>query len=116
MTLIFSHRSPITGLFALSDTVVSTLPKYAQEIELPFRADTLSHHAKGYALKGLQQKTTIARRTMLMWAGSAIVARALFEVILEKSDAGGDLVDIREIMSRSGLSEQELGEISLIYH
>lgn len=117
MTLIFSHISPITGLFALSD-ILTSIPAQdeAGQVTIPFRDTPMQHSNAGHELAGTMQKSVIFGRTMVMFAGRVIVARAVIERIRELSDDGEREVDLEATVRGSGLSDAELSEVSLIYH
>jgi|CXWL01.1.fsa_nt_gi hypothetical protein len=117
MTLIFSHVNPDTGLFALSD-ILASRPTQADPapISIPFRQEPLKHANAGYSLAGTIQKSVIFGRTLVLFAGTVVVARAVIEHIRSASDEGQNEIDLLELLDASGLSAKELDAVSLIYH
>lgn len=119
LTLIASHRSRITGLFTLSDTIVSkpeAPPGDFPGLRLPARDGPVRHANKGLEIAGLMQKSIIFGRTMVMWAGRAIVAETLIKNIRDASADGKDQINLEGVVTNSGLTEDEQRDVSLIYH
>lgn len=117
MTFIVSHVSAKTGLLAASDVLISR-PEVAgsSPIKLPTRDKPIRHVSAGYELAGTCQKMVIFKRTMILLAGSLIMARAIIEQIRRESNDGEDHVDPQKIVANMGFSEKELSEVSIIYH
>jgi len=117
MTLIFSHVNPNTGLFALSD-ILASRPSHTDPapISIPFRQEPLTHANAGYSLAATIQKSVIFGRTMILFAGTVVIARAIIEQIRSASDDGQNKIDLMELLDASGLSAKELDAVSLIYH
>lgn len=117
MTLIFSHIDPTAGLFAASDILVSRPAKSdSPAILIPFREQPLQHVSGGYALVGTMQKSVIFGRTMVSFADSVAVAKAVIDRIRAVSRDGQDQIDLFKVLSDSGLSEAELKQVALIYY
>lgn len=117
MTLIFSYISPITGLFAVSDILISRPKKDVPiSVSIPFRENPFEHSSRDYALAGTSQKSVIFGRTMISFADSVMVARAVIKYIREVSDDGQIEINLEKTMEDSGLSQKELDQVCLIYH
>jgi hypothetical protein len=86
MTLIFSHVNPNTGLFALSD-ILASRPSHTDPapISIPFRQEPLTHANAGYSPAGTIQKSVIFGRTLVLFAGTVVIARAIIEQIRSSS-------------------------------
>jgi hypothetical protein len=117
MTLIFSHISPITGLFAASD-ILTSVPTREDPIavQIPYREKPIAHSNGQDAVAGLAQKTIIFGRTMVSWAGSRIIARLIISTINKLSIGGKYEVDLRRLILSLELSSREMEDIEIIYH
>ncbi|WP_156347849.1 hypothetical protein [Sphingomonas sp. Leaf231] len=117
MTLIFSHISDQTGLLVASDLITSRPSRYdKEELQLPVRDGPLIHSNAGSSLAGLTQKTCIINRSLISFAGSVIVAKAIIERFREESADGTERIDLQKLARSMGFNQSELDSVSFLYH
>ena len=113
MSLIFAKDS--SDFVAVADIALSRPVRAENQVALPFHRGSLKFSSGGYELSGVAQKMTIAKNSLVMWAGSYVVAKTLLKLILEMSEGGKSLLYLKDVVQKSGLSEPEISEVSMIY-
>lgn len=117
MTLILSLIGDDTGLFSVSDVLLSRPDSEPPCLSLPLQPGSSSYVGHPDSLAGLAQKMTLVSPTvMTLWSGSYPVARLLIQLIRDATKTSGSILDIRAIAEGSGLAEQELNSTALIVH
>ncbi len=116
MTVICSALN-LGAFLGLSDVLISYESEPPRkEITRPLRRDPVAI-AGNVALAGMTQKAfVLGERTLVLWAGSEVVARTICDEIAKASDGGQNHVEILKLIDDMGLSESEAKSAAIIYH